>query len=160
QAGGRDEMRKRLDDVDQHVRLVTEMETNLRRRGGAASLLITNARNQELVGKRLDALATQGHQSPIDAALNIIRTEGAVSLASFNMSEKDIENFMKQKFVMTGSDGSAGHPRKYGTFSKKLREYVYQKKIISLPFAVHQSSALTAETFRISQRGRLQVGFF
>jgi N-acyl-D-amino-acid deacylase len=52
------------------------------------------------------------------------------------MSESDIENFMKQDFVMTGSDGSTGHPRKYGTFPRKLREYVFEKKLITLPFAI------------------------
>ncbi|HEX8087977.1 MAG TPA: hypothetical protein VF762_03945 [Blastocatellia bacterium] len=43
------------------------------------------------------------------------------------MDEKDIENFMRQNFVMTGPGGSGGHPRKYGTFPRKLREYVYGK---------------------------------
>ena len=61
---------------------------------------------------------------------------------------------------MTGSDGSGGHPRKYGTFPRKLREYVYKKKLISLPFAVQHSSALVAETFRIPDRGLLRVGYF
>ena len=30
------------------------------------------------------------------------------------MKEEDLERFMQQDFVMTGSDGSTGHPRKYG----------------------------------------------
>ena len=29
---------------------------------------------------------------------------------------------------MTGSDGSDGHPRKFGTFPRKLRQYVYQEQ--------------------------------
>ena len=37
-------------------------------------------------------------------------------MASFNMKENDIEAFMRQTWVMTCSDGSEGHPRKYGTF--------------------------------------------
>ena len=61
---------------------------------------------------------------------------------------------------MTGSDGSGGHPRKYGTFPRKLREYVLNRKIISLPFAIRASSALPAETFRIPGRGRLTPGYF
>jgi N-acyl-D-aspartate/D-glutamate deacylase len=67
---------------------------------------------------------------------------------------------MKQKFVMTCSDGSSGHPRKYGTFPRKLREYVFNDKLISLPFAIRNSSALTAETFRISERGLIREGYF
>ena len=61
---------------------------------------------------------------------------------------------------MTGSDGSSGHPRKYGTFPRKLREYVFGKKLITLPFAIRASSVLTAETFRIPERGLLKVGYF
>jgi N-acyl-D-aspartate/D-glutamate deacylase len=76
------------------------------------------------------------------------------------MNEQDIKRFMKQKFVMTCSDGSTGHPRKYGTFPRKLHEYVYKEKLISLPFAVRNSSALTAETFRIPERGLLRTGYF
>src|SRR5205807_9771945 len=60
----------------------------------------------------------------------------------------------------TCSDGSSGHPRKYGTFSKKLREYVYNQRLIDLPFAVRNSSALTAEMFRIPDRGLIREGYF
>ena len=49
---------------------------------------------------------------------------GDASVASFNMDEKDIENFMKQDFITLDSDGSDGHPRKYGTFPKFFHEYV------------------------------------
>jgi len=76
------------------------------------------------------------------------------------MNEKDIERFMKQSFITTCSDGSTGHPRKYGTFTRKLREYVYKQRLITLPFAVRNSSALVAETFRIPDRGLLREGYF
>ena len=75
------------------------------------------------------------------------------------MNEQDIENFMRQPWVMTGSDGSGGHPRKYGTYPRKLREYVYEKKIITLPFAIRASSALVAETFGLSERGKIAPGY-
>jgi N-acyl-D-aspartate/D-glutamate deacylase len=67
---------------------------------------------------------------------------------------------MKQSFITTCSDGSTGHPRKYGTFPRKLREYVYQQKLIGLPFAVRNSSALTAEIFRIPERGLIREAYF
>jgi N-acyl-D-aspartate/D-glutamate deacylase len=135
------------------------MEANLKRRNGAEALLITRSRDRQLIGKTLGALALERKKSPIETALEII-TNGGAGVASFNMSEADIENFMKQSFVMTGSDGSTGHPRKYGTFPRKLREYVFAKKLITLPFAIRASSALTAETFNIPERGQLRVGYF
>src|SRR5262249_34018969 len=46
------------------------------------------------------------------------------------------------------------------TYPKKLHEYVFDKKIISLPFAVRNSSAMVAETFRIPERGLIREGYF
>ena len=159
EAGGNARLLERIKDPEIRPRLLVEMEANLKRRNGAEAILITRSRDRQLIGKTLGALALERKQSPIETALEII-TSGGAGIASFNMSEKDIENFMKQSFVMTGSDGSTGHPRKYGTFPRKLREYVFAKKLISLPFAVRVSSALTAETFNIPERGRLRVGYF
>jgi len=159
EVGGNAELLKRIDDPNVRPKLVVEMAENLRRRGGANSLLITSSRDRQLKGKRLDAIAKERNQTPIEAALAIIKT-GDPSVASFNMNEQDIVNFMQQEWVMTGSDGSGGHPRKYGTFPKKLREYVLTKKVISLPAAIRASSALTAETFRLPERGKLSLNHF
>jgi N-acyl-D-aspartate/D-glutamate deacylase len=159
EVGGNGELLKRIEDAMIRPRLIAEMETNLRRRGGAESLLITSAGESAIVGKTLGQVAKQRNQNPVEAALEIIKAGGA-GVASFNMSEKDIENFMKQEFVMTGSDGSDGHPRKYGTYPRKLREYVYKKKLISLAFAIQHSSALAAETFRIPGRGLIRKGYY
>jgi N-acyl-D-amino-acid deacylase len=159
EVGGRAELIKRIDDSEVRPRLLAEMEVNLKRRGGAESLLITDARDPQLVGKKLSEIAKARNKSPVEVALELIRSRD-LAVASFNMNERDIERFMKQSFITTCSDGSTGHPRKYGTFTRKLREYVYKQKLISLPFAVRNSSALTAETFRIPERGLIREGYF
>jgi N-acyl-D-aspartate/D-glutamate deacylase len=159
EAGGNAELLKRINDPQIRPRLVVEMEANLKRRNGAEAILITRSQDKQLVGKTLGTVAKERKKTPVETALEIVAAGGA-GIASFNMSESDIENFMKQDFVMTGSDGSTGHPRKYGTFPRKLREYVFEKKLVTLPFAIRAGSALTAETFRIPSRGRLRVGYF
>lgn len=159
EAGGSARLLERIKDSSVRPRLLVEMEANLKRRNGPEAILITRSTDRQLIGKTLAAAARARKKSPLETALEIIENGGA-GIASFNMSEADIEYFMKQPFVMTGSDGSAGHPRKYGTFPRKLREYVFGKKLVSLPFAVRASSALTAETFGIVERGRLRVGYF
>ncbi|MFN0121157.1 MAG: prolyl oligopeptidase family serine peptidase [Blastocatellia bacterium] len=158
EVGGNRELLKRIDDPATRARLVTEMTENMRRRGGAESLLISRANRKEIVGKTLGALAKQWNKPPIEAALDIIKTGGA-GVASFNMNEQDIVNFMKQPWVMTGSDGSEGHPRKYGTYPHKLREYVYEKKVITLPRMIQASSAQVAETFGLAERGKIAQGY-
>src|SRR5947207_8430642 len=135
------------------------MTENLRGRGGAESMLIIDARDRTLVGTRLRTLAGEGKDAPGEVALEVIK-QGGAGIASFNMNEQDVQRFMKQKWVTTCSDGSSGHPRKYGTFTKKLREYVYNQRLIDLPFAVRNSSGLTAEMFRIPDRGLIRAGYF
>ncbi len=159
EAGGRDSLRARIDDPTIKSKLVAEMERNLVRRGGAASLLITATRDAGIRGKTLAQVAEARHTTPIAAALEII-VAGDASVASFNMKDADLNKFMVQPWVMTGSDGSDGHPRKFGTFPRKLRQYVYQDHLLTLPQAIHSSSQLTAQTLQIPDRGVLAEGKF
>lgn len=157
EAGGRDSLLARIADAATHERLVHDMQENLRRRGGAEALLITGRGDTTLTGKTLAQVAATRELSPIDAALEIVRA-GDAGVASFNMKESDIDNFMTQPWVATCSDGSAGHPRKYGTFPRKLREYVYKRHLLTLEEAVRVSSSLTANTFGLDGRGTLAPG--
>jgi N-acyl-D-amino-acid deacylase len=159
EVGGRDSLRARVADAATKARLVTDMTENLRRRGGAAALLISSTRDTSILGRTLEQVSKARNVSPVEAAIEIVLA-GDASVASFNMNEKDIEAFMRRPWVMTGSDGSSGHPRKYGSFPKKWAEYVQAKKIMTPEAFVRQSSALTAETFGIKDRGVLARGKF
>lgn len=158
EAGGRDSLRARANDPQTRERLLAEMRENLRRRNGAAALLITGG-PPEIRGKTLEQIAQAQGAEPVVAALAVIVSGGA-SVASFNMDEKDIRTFMQQDWVFTGSDGSAGHPRKYGAFAKKLREYVLQKKVLSLETMVRQSTSATASALGIVDRGVVKEGAY
>ncbi|HEY9226480.1 MAG TPA: amidohydrolase family protein [Gemmatimonadaceae bacterium] len=159
ESGGGDSLRMRLRDPATRAKIVTEMEDNLRRRGGANTLLMTSTRDSTILGKRLDAIAKARGVSPVEAAIQIILNGGS-SVASFNMNDKDIEKFMVQDFIVTDSDGSDGHPRKYGTFPKIFREYVRNKKTLTLRQAVERSSSHTAKMFGFKDRGVLAEGAF
>jgi len=159
EAGGDGALLKNLNDASLRPRLIKEMEQNLTRRGGADSLLMTASRDKTIVGKTLAAIAHDRNESPIDAAIAIIKAGGS-DVASFNMKESDIEAFMRQPWVMTCSDGSEGHPRKFGTYPRKLRQYVYEKHVIPLEFAIRSSTSLPAETLGLKDRGLLKPGYF
>jgi N-acyl-D-aspartate/D-glutamate deacylase len=165
-------------DPGTRARLESEMTENLRRRGGPGALLITEQARTDIAGKTLAEIAKARGATPIHAAIDIILT-GDASVASFNMQEQDIVTFMRQDFVMTGSDGSDGHPRKYGTYPRKFRDYVFGTRhpspgpldsstgtrpgggsVLSFEAAVHQSSALPAQALGIAQRGLLRQGYF
>ncbi len=158
-AGGQEEMIKRIDDEVVGLTIRQEMRDNLRRRGGPSSLLITRSGNPDWIGLTLEDLSQEWRLEPIEAALKIIKA-GDASVASFNMTEEDIAILMAQPWCMTGSDGSAGHPRKYGTFPRKFRKYVIEDSVISFGRAVVASSGQVAETFNIKNRGQIKEGYF
>ena len=124
EAGGRDSLRMRIADPATRARLVDEMERNMRRRGGAGSLLITSTRDTSILGRRLDAVARARDTTPIEAAIADHPRRRRVGRVVQHERDSDIDKFMVQDFIVTDSDGSDGHPRKYGTFPKLLREYV------------------------------------
>jgi N-acyl-D-aspartate/D-glutamate deacylase len=148
-----------IDDPAVRPRLIQEMTENLARRGGADSLLMTASKDKSILGKTLATIAAERHEDAITAALEIIKNGGS-SVASFNMKESDIAAFMRQPWMMTCSDGSEGHPRKYGTFPRKIHQYVYEQHVITLPAAIRSSTSLTAETLGLKDRGLLKPGYF
>lgn len=156
QDGGRAAMLKRFDDPALAERLRAEMTENLRRRGAAPSLLITEGEHR---GRTLADVAKARSEDPIAAAIAVIRVKDP-AVASFNQTEADIAAFMRRPWVMTGSDASTGHPRAYGSFARKYSEYVVKEKVLSLRQFIHRSSTLAADTFRLAGRGRLKPGAF
>ena len=156
QDGGRTALLRRFDDPAVAARLRTEMADNLRRRGGAASLLITEGAQK---GRRLSEVAAAQGAEPVAAAIAMIRLQDP-AVASFNQTEEDIAAFMRRPWVMTGSDASAGHPRAFGSHARKYSEYVVRQRVLSLREFIERSTALPADTFGIEGRGRLRRGAF
>ncbi|MGO2479562.1 MAG: N-acyl-D-amino-acid deacylase family protein [Pseudoalteromonas sp.] len=157
-AGDKSQYLARVKDESQWPALKSAIQENLRRRGGADSLLITDPTRPDIRGKTLAEIATEWDVSPIDAARKIV-ISGNARVASFNMSEQDIKAYMQEPWVMTSSDGSPGHPRKYATFPKKFYEFVKQKEWLTTSEFIYKSSTLTAKSFGLNHRGELKVGY-
>ena len=157
QAGGRDSLLLRIGDPATREKILVDMRDNLRRRGGDSTLLITGGTHK---GKTLKQVATEKGTPAVETALELIRAGGDLGVASFNMNEADIETFMKDPFVMTGSDGSGGHPRLYGTYPRKIRRYVLDKPVITMERMIRASSGQVAEVYAIPERGAVREGFF
>lgn len=153
-----DDYTQKFDDPELLPKIQEGVTENIRRRGGPESLLLVLANMPGISDKTLGEVATEWEVSPTEAALTIIKN-GDSRLTSFNMSPEDIHYFMQQPWVMTCSDGTNAHPRKYGSFSKKIREYVLEEKVIDLAQMINQSTAFTAETFGMAGRGKIQEGY-
>jgi N-acyl-D-aspartate/D-glutamate deacylase len=166
--GGGPALLKRLDDPATLARIRSEMADNMRRRGGAKSLLLI-AQGFEWTGKTLEEVAQAWQIEPRDAALRIIRDSVAgreagkqgrgTSVASFNMAQADVDLFMRQPWVVTSSDGSDGHPRMFATFPEKYVRYVKDRPVISLGDFIHRSTGRTADIYKLDRRGYLRSGY-
>lgn len=141
------------------------MADNLRRRGGADSILMTAA-GFPWTGKTLAAVAVEWKLDPVDAAIRMIVPDEAasaprgVAAASFNMIDADVDLIMRQPWVVTGSDGSDGHPRQFATFPMKYVRYVRERRVIDLARFIRNSTGRTADIYKLDRRGYLKRGNF
>ncbi|MEM6536786.1 MAG: amidohydrolase family protein, partial [Pseudomonadota bacterium] len=158
QDGGREAMLERFDDVAVMEKMRPEIIDNLRRRGGPDSILIT-AGPDFVEGKTLEDISNEAGEEAIDVAIAILRTSEA-AIASFNQTEADIATFMRQPWVVTGSDASRGHPRYFGSYARKYAVYVRERKVLDLRTFIKRSSTATAKMFDLKDRGELKIGAF
>lgn len=156
--GSRQQMIKRLQDPKLKTKITAQVNENLRKRGGADSILITASKNPQWQAKRLSQIATANQLTAAETAIQMV-TQEAIRIASFNMSMQDIEGFMQQPWVVSSSDGTDGHPRKYASFPQKYQKFVNQKNTISLAQFINRSSAKTASIFKLKKRGTIKLGY-
>lgn len=167
QEGGAAALAKRLQDPAMRAKIRAEMVPNLERRAGPHALMIRSfAPDPSLEGKRLDEVGRIKGMDPLDAAIEMLIAGGAPTV-SFNMSEADVEAFMRQPWTMTSTDGglphfgkTSEHPRAYGAFPRKLRSYVLDKPVIPMAQAIHAATGLPAKILGVPDRGLLREGAF
>ncbi len=164
-AGGRQEFLNRLKSEETREKIMLEMEDNLARRGGADRIMMRNVRfDRSLEGKTLEDLAEDRGMTAVETALWLLQ-EGSPGIVSFNMRSDDVENFMRQPWTMTSSDGGlvekgdgVPHPRNYGAFPRKLQTYSREQGVVDRGFAIRSMTSLSATVHRIPDRGLLRPG--
>lgn len=155
-ADSREAMFERLENADLKDRIREEMETSLWRRGGPGAMLVTGTDSQWR-GMTLADIADSMQRDSLDAAVEVVRG-GDPSIASFVMELPDIYAIALQDWVMTGSDGSEGHPRKYASYPKAFQDMVVTEKLFPVERFVYRSAGLVADTFNLCDRGYLEEG--
>ncbi len=127
--------------------------------GGADKLRLYCPNDKFYHGQTLDLIVGKQQKPVEDVVIEALTKHPAMEVHSFVMHENDLLNFMKQDFITTCSDGVEGHPRAYGSFAKKIREFVLEKKLLSMKFAIHTSTGLTADFFKLKNRGYIRTGY-
>jgi N-acyl-D-amino-acid deacylase len=165
QVGGDTALTRRIADPAERARIRAGIVDNLDRRGGAERIQFRRHEPDPSVeGRTLYDVAVERSLHPADMTLELL-TAGSASIVSFNMDERDIERLMRQPWTMTSSDGElvpmgegVPHPRSYGTFPRKIREYVLNRGVIGLEQAIHSMTHLPASVHRMQDRGIIREG--
>jgi len=80
------------------------------------------------------------------------------------MSETDVQQFLSYPPTMIGSDGLPcdphPHPRLWGAFPRVLGHYSRDLQLFSLSQAIHKMTGLSAQNFKLIDRGCIKVGNF
>jgi N-acyl-D-amino-acid deacylase len=112
-------------------------------------------------------------EDPIDTALflqsNGLDRPGGVEFRAFAVSLLDLEEFMRQDYTAVCTDrggatveearpGRFIHPGTFGTAPRRIRTFVFEKKVTTLPFAIRSLTSLPAQILGLRDRGRLAPG--
>ncbi|WP_241347104.1 N-acyl-D-amino-acid deacylase family protein [Belliella filtrata] len=158
--GGYDALVDRLKDEELHQRILVEVKENIRRRGGASSLIVSAEDLTDYHDLSLEALSEKLSLPAEGIVVKILKEAGGVRVVSFNMKEEDLIHFMKQDWVFTGSDGVVGHPRKFGSYARKIQKYVFEDQVLSLGEMIKKSSFDIAYHLGIPERGEIKEGYY
>jgi N-acyl-D-amino-acid deacylase len=167
QVGGDSALQRRIADPAERARVREGILENLDRRGGAERIQFRrHEADPRIEGRTLQALAEERGAHAADVTLQLLAA-GSASVVSFNMDERDIERLMRQPWTMTSSDGElvpmgqgVPHPRSYGSFPRKIREYVLERGVVGLEQAIHSMTHLPAQVHRVTDRGAIREGAF
>lgn len=132
--------------------------------GGPDTFVIDRSPIPGVEGKNLEDAARALGKTVVDLAIELY-TSGS-HLTNFHMDERDVETFIQKDYIAACTDGTlprfgrgVPHPRSYGSFARRIRRYVFDKELISLPHAIRTASGLAAEIIGLKDRGLIKSGY-
>ena len=156
-------VRERLADATKSEALLAAVQSRIDGPGGASIFEIAAHPEEELIGLRLSDVSRARGISDARAAVDLT-LEGA-SFTQLHMSDDDVVTYIQQPYMAGGTDGwvpeygdGLTHPRSYGTFTRRIRRYVYDLGVIELPFAIRTATGLPAEIIGLEDRGLIEEG--
>jgi N-acyl-D-amino-acid deacylase len=137
--------------------------------GLARNTLLVAPRNQDLVGKTFEEIASIKGEELIDVALDLMVEEDMVIKSlGFGWPEDWLIPVMQYDYAFIESDAGSLSPegvlkvradaRGFGTFPRFLGYFVREKNVLPLEQAVRKITSLPAQAARIKNRGLLKKG--
>lgn len=179
--GGRAALLERLKDPVTRARIVSEMQMNsddwenLYFGAGPGGILLMNIETEplrEYIGKTVEEVANVRGTSSEETIIDLVlESENSIGAVYFLMSEAIVREQIKLPWMSFGSDAAAvapegkvlekgAHPRTYGNFARVLGKYVRDENVITLEEAIYKLSAFPAKNLKITDRGRLEEGYY
>ena len=127
-------------------------------------LLSSFSPDPSLVGKTISEVAVQRGIDPADALMQLIaesQVDGASeAVMATSMRGDDIAKLIAWPHSNICSDGTLAsrHPRGAGSFTRILRQYVREDRLLTLEEAVHKMTGASAENMGIRDRGTIRAG--
>ena len=98
-------------------------------------------------------------------AAHLMHTEGnRCGIINLSMDQADVDAVAKLPYSMLISDAlyaetDTPHPRLLGAFPRFLREYAFERHVVSPEIAVRKMTAMPAERFGFLDRGYIRPGY-
>ncbi len=164
-------LRRVLGDPPTARQLRADIAHEIQRRGGAENIIVFDYTDKALYGKSLAEIAGLWQLDAVETAIRIQLEglpdrRGGARMRGFSMAEADMEIIAKQPWVATSTDGGIAlpedgpstHARFYGSFTRKIRQYVLERGAISLEHAIRAATSLPARIMRLKDRGEIREG--
>jgi len=163
-------LRQNLANSATEAQIREDIAHEIRRRGGADRVVIFEYPREEWVGMSLQDVSDERGVDPVQMAIDLQlegdpERRGGGRLRGFSMSESDVENYAAQPWVATASDGGIAlpddgsvHPRYYGTFPRKIRQYAMTAGALSVEAAIRSQTSLPALIMGLQDRGEIRTG--
>jgi N-acyl-D-amino-acid deacylase len=161
QEGGNAATLARFENPEERTKIIEHLNLRSEDRYKRILIMSRGKSSDAFRGKSIFQISQEMNLPFAEAIIEIFKqTKMAASVVNFGMGKEDIETFVKQPWIMTGSDGGGLHPRTYATFTKIIEDFVVKKPLISMSQAIHRATQLTANTFSIKDRGEIKEGKF
>ncbi|MBN1670720.1 MAG: D-aminoacylase [Kiritimatiellae bacterium] len=158
-------LRERMRDAAVRRRIRAEVAGKIAWIGGPDRITIARFDpDPSLNGRSLADVAGARKGTAASVAMDLV-AEGDPRCIFHALRPADVARIVCHPAVMIASDGGVVgarrgvvHPRNYGTFPRIYREYVRERRLLSLEEAVRKMTSLPARKFGIRDRGLIAPG--
>ena len=128
---------------------------------------LTKREHRDYNGKSFMEIYLKMGIKPCELMSKLLTSEaGRVGIIIMSMSPDDVDTVAKLPYASVISDAlyhehsKTAHPRLFSAYPKIIREFVRERKVLTMPEAIRKMSAMPAERLKIRKRGLIKKGYF